>query len=66
MDGQFYDYATDSINNSPYHPDYGFIDKFRLNCVELASMVGVRAAAEAAEVSKASIYRWRKDYDDRA
>ena len=66
MDGQFYDYATDSINNLPYHPDYGFTDKFRLNCVDLASMIGVRAAAESVGVHASSIYRWRKDYDDRA
>lgn len=66
MDEQFYDYATDSIKNSPYNPNYRFTDKFRLNCIELASMIGVRAAADSVGVHVSSIYRWRKDYDDRA
>lgn len=66
MKESFYDYETDSINNSPYHPDYGFTDKFRLNCIELASIVGVRAAAESVGIHASSIYKWRKAYDDRA
>ena len=62
MDGQFYDYETETVSNSPYHPDFGFSDKFRLNCVELATWIGVAAAAESVGISKSSIYRWRKDY----
>lgn len=66
MGEQFYDYATDSVFGSPYHPDYGYTDKFRLNCIELASYIGVAAAAQSLGVAKSSIYRWRKDYEDRA
>ena len=62
MDGKSCDHTTDSVSNSPYHPDYGFTDKFRLSCVELAASIGVPAAAESLGVSESSIYRWRKDY----
>lgn len=60
-----YDYEAETIQGSPYDPAYGFTDKFRLNCIELAGAMGCKLAADLVGVSTASIYRWRKDYENR-
>lgn len=42
------------------HPAYGLTDEFRLQVLDTARKVGVRAAAGIHAVSTASIYNWRK------
>ena len=44
-----------------YHPDYGLPDEVRHRAVEMSNKAGVEFSAVFFNVSKASIYKWRKE-----
>ena len=44
-----------------YHPDYGYPNFFRWECLVLADVLGVKQAAKIKNVSTVSIYKWRKE-----
>lgn len=47
-----------------YHPDYGLPSSIRLEAVLLSNLIGVKKAAEELNVSKSSIYKWRKSMEN--
>lgn len=46
------------------HPDYGLPKELRIDCVVLAEVIGVAKAAKINNVSKSSIYKWRKSMEN--
>jgi transposase-like protein len=46
-----------------YHQDYGLPDELRQRAVAMSREAGVEFAAAYFNVSKVSIYKWRKDLD---
>ena len=46
------------------HPDYGLPKQYRVDCVVLAEVIGVTKAAKIKNVSKSSIYNWRKSMEN--
>ena len=45
-----------------YHPDYGYGDTYRLSVLMHSVAYSVAQAAKKHNVSKASVYSWRKKY----
>jgi transposase-like protein len=48
------------MTNFPFHQAYGFPDEFRAEVVEFSYLNGVTASAEAYNVSRVSVWRWRQ------
>lgn len=47
-----------------YHPDYGLPSSIRIEAVLLSNLIGVKHAAKELNVSKSSIYKWRKSMEN--
>lgn len=47
---------------SPFHPDYGLTDEYRLRALLYAERTDMRTAAAAYNVGLSSLYRWRDAY----
>lgn len=52
---------TKPIMPGVYHPDYGFPDDYRREIMAYADQTCVADAAYVYNVSRSTIYKWRKD-----
>lgn len=48
------------MNQSPYHPDYGLPQPYRMEVLRTAEQTNPMTAAEAHNVALSTVYKWRK------
>jgi transposase-like protein len=54
------------MTDSPYHPAYGLPDDFRQAVIRTAKQDGVKVAAAAHNVALSTVYKWSRNFEERA
>jgi transposase-like protein len=54
------------MTDSPYHPAYGLPEVIRRAVIRMAKQDGAKSAAAAYNVAPSTVYKWARDFEERA